>query len=82
MIKIENYCVDCKSMGLHCLGDSCSNKNTEVHYCDDCEAIAEYVIDGNDFCEKHADKYLQEIYDNLTTLEKAQALDVVVKMIE
>lgn len=82
MIKKENYCVDCKSMGLPCLGDSCSNKNMEISYCDECQRPADYIVDGNDLCEKHAERYLKELYDDLTTLEKAKALSVIAKMIE
>lgn len=82
MKKIENYCVGCTDMGLPCLGSSCSNSRTEVYYCDDCGDVAEYILDGNDLCEKHAERYLKEVYNDLTVLEKAQTLGVSVKVIE
>ena len=36
MIKIENWCVGCRDIGLPCIGQSCPNRHVEVHYCDKC----------------------------------------------
>lgn len=36
MIKIENWCVGCRGMGLPCMGYGCPNRRVEVHYCDKC----------------------------------------------
>ena len=36
MTKTTNECVDCRSLGLHCLGDSCPRINVTRWYCDVC----------------------------------------------
>lgn len=36
MKRTENECVDCKSLGLPCFGDSCPNRNVVRFYCDRC----------------------------------------------
>ena len=36
MMKIENWCVGCRDIGLPCLGYGCPNRQVEVHYCDKC----------------------------------------------
>ena len=36
MKKIENECVCCVGMGLHCLGHGCPNRNVVRFYCDRC----------------------------------------------
>jgi len=36
MVKIENWCVGCRDIGLPCMGSSCPNRHVEVHYCDKC----------------------------------------------
>ena len=54
MIKYEDRCVQCTTVGLHCLGDACGNKNVPVLYCDRCEDEIEdevYEVDGEDLCE-------------------------------
>ena len=53
MIRIENHCVDCTDLGMHCLGPACRNRNVEVHYCDkcDCEISEIYDVDGQELCE-------------------------------
>lgn len=39
-------------MGLHCLGDSCPNKNVERHYCDKCGNEEKlYIYDGYELCK-------------------------------
>lgn len=52
MIRIENFCVDCTSIGLHCLGESCPNMHVEVHYCDKCGIQLDeiYECDGEELC--------------------------------
>lgn len=35
--KNEDGCVGCSTMGLPCLGNSCSNRNIISYFCDDCE---------------------------------------------
>lgn len=36
MKKLENECVGCTSVGLHCIGSSCPNLNVPHFYCDEC----------------------------------------------
>ena len=36
MVKIENWCVGCRDIGLPCMGNACPNRHVEVHYCDKC----------------------------------------------
>lgn len=36
MRKLEDECVGCKDLGLHCFGDSCPNKDVPHFYCDEC----------------------------------------------
>lgn len=76
MRKYENHCVDCpREMG--CLGSSCPYVNVPVDYCDECGSDnAEYVIDGDDLCEDCAEKYLKEVFNDLTLYEKAEAVDI------
>ena len=33
----ENECVDCKGMGLDCIGEACPNRNVPHYYCDKCK---------------------------------------------
>lgn len=52
MIKHENECVGC---GLHCLGDSCPNRNVRRLYCDHCgdevDELYRY-FDDTELCEE------------------------------
>lgn len=36
MRKVENECVSCVDIGLHCLGMSCPNRYSVRFYCDRC----------------------------------------------
>lgn len=36
MIEYENECLGCTSMGMHCKGKSCPNREVPHHYCDEC----------------------------------------------
>lgn len=71
MREVENNCVDC---GLPCLGSSCPHRNAVFYYCDICGEYAEYKIDGKDLCDKCAEEYLNEIFEDLSASEKAEAL--------
>ena len=55
MVKIENHCVGCTTVGLHCIGSHCRNRHVERHYCDRCEQElydgAIYEVDGEELCE-------------------------------
>ena len=54
--KIENECVGCTSMGLHCIGEGCRNRHVVRFYCDKCgeefEPEALYVTDDEEFCDE------------------------------
>ena len=52
MKKLENECVGCTDLGLHCLGASCRNRNVPHFYCDECgEETKLYKYDGEELCE-------------------------------
>lgn len=76
MRKYENECVGCPTE-MGCLGSSCPYRNVPRDYCDYCgEEGATYRIDGEDYCEDCAKEYLQDVFDNLTIIEKAEVLEV------
>lgn len=52
MLVYEDHCVGCPG-GLSCLGETCSNRNVPVHYCDRCgdELDDVYDYDGEELCE-------------------------------
>lgn len=54
MLKYENQCVGCTSMGLSCMGATCPNRNVPIYYCDRCcEELAEvYDVYGEELCEE------------------------------
>lgn len=55
MVKVENGCVGCTDLGLHCIGSHCRNRRVEVHYCDRCGYDIPdgeiYEVDGEELCE-------------------------------
>lgn len=55
MVVIENHCVGCTDLGLHCIGNGCRNRHVEVHYCDKCDYEMPdgeiYEVDGEELCE-------------------------------
>lgn len=78
MKRIENQCVGCpKDMG--CIGNACPYMNVTFYECDNCSEDAEYHIDGEDYCVHCAERYLLDIFDELTVMEKAEALGVDIK---
>lgn len=51
MLKYENECVGCKSVGLPCMGDSCPNRNVPRYYCDECGCEDTlYEFDDKEIC--------------------------------
>ena len=54
MVKYENHCCDCAAPGYPCMGNSCSLRNVEIHYCDNPKCNAEledaYEEDGFEYC--------------------------------
>lgn len=83
MIRYESDCVGCPTE-MGCLGSACPYQNIEVHDCDECGAkdSAKYEMDNTEFCEKCAEEWLQNIFDQYSVTEKAEALDVDIKTIE
>ena len=86
MIVYEDECVCCD---LPCLGKACPYVDIPVHYCDAiehdgriCKSVANYRIDGEDFCEKHALEYLSDYFNDLTVKEKAESLSLQFKEYE
>lgn len=76
MIRYENECVGCPTE-MGCLGKACPYVDVPVYVCDECESDdAEYQIDGHEYCEDCAKKYLQESFDELTISEKADLLGI------
>ena len=52
MKKIENECVGCTTMGLHCIGISCPKRSVVRFYCDRCKGEATlYRYDDEELCK-------------------------------
>ncbi len=82
MRKYENDCVGCPD-GMGCLGSSCPYVNVPHDYCDTCgEDGAEYRIDGEDYCEDCAKKYLTDLFNDLCISEQAELLKVDLETID
>lgn len=76
MKDVVNNCVDCE---LPCIS-SCPYWKTKVYYCDSCgKEGAEYRIDGDDYCEDCAEKYLHDVFDDLSLMDKGDALNIDIK---
>lgn len=51
MLKLENECVGCTSLGLSCMGSSCPNRDVPRYYCDECgEETTLYYYEGFEWC--------------------------------
>lgn len=51
MVKNENECVGCHTLGLPCIGMSCRNRNVPHYYCDKCKAEETlFHCDGEELC--------------------------------
>lgn len=75
--KIENHCVNCD---LPCLGNSCSYRNAEVLYCDICGDVeVAYRIENEDYCKECAEKYLSEVFNELSLEERAEVLGICIQ---
>ena len=84
MRKIENECVGCPPH-MGCLGSTCPYKNVERIICDDCGYECDedcYIIDEKDYCEECALNYIQSVFDDLTLCEKAEALNIYIRMVD
>ena len=84
MIRYENHCCDCAVPGYPCIGDSCHYVNVPVYYCDSCNdwALAQYDVEDNHYCEKHAKEYMKKIFEELTLSEQAEVLKIDIKSLE
>ena len=60
MTKIENHCVGCTDLGLHCIGNGCRNRHVEVHYCDRCGDEI-----GRDIHEDGDKEYCRDCYEEI-----------------
>lgn len=82
MRRFENQCVGCPE-GVGCLGADCPYINVPIYYCDQCEKNeAYYRMDGSDYCEKCARKYIDELFHDLTIAEQAKILDINIERID
>ena len=54
MIKYENQCIGCTSMGLPCMGSTCPNRKVPYYYCDKCDEELDEIfeVDGEELCEE------------------------------
>lgn len=75
---IESECVSCS---LPCIHNACPYYRVEMAYCDDCNEEATYELDDGDYCRLCAEKYLKKEFDSLPIVEKAQCLNVEIKLI-
>ena len=84
MIRYENRCCDCAVPGYPCLGNLCPYVNVPVYYCDicDCDAYAEYEINGEHYCGDCAKNYIKEYFEDLSLSEQAERLGIIFKRME
>lgn len=48
MVFYTDECVDCKSMGLPCYGNSCVNRHVPHFHCDKCKQEVDDLYDYDD----------------------------------
>ena len=59
---VENECVGCTELGLHCMGDMCPNRAVTRFYCDRCGEEEElYNYDGEELCIECIKKQLEKV---------------------
>lgn len=77
MLIKENHCVECKDVGLHCLGDFCRKKSVNTYICDSdgCGQPAQYRVYDIDLCPSCARDYLKDIFDDSTIPELIDFFD-------
>ena len=64
MIKYEDECVGCVSIGLPCLGSGCPNLHVPHTYCDECgEEARLYEYDGEELCIDCIERRLKPVYE-------------------
>ncbi len=74
MRKYEDHCVGCPRE--LCIGKACPYLDVAIDYCDTCGEIAEYSVNGEDFCKKCIDKYLCDMFGEMILSEKAKLLKI------
>lgn len=81
MQTVENQCVGCETCTL---GMGCSLRHVIISTCDECGLDdAKYHIDGKDYCEECADKYLNQLFiDSFSIPQKAEIIDVTFEIID
>ena len=84
MIKYENHCRGCDVPGYPCIGDSCPYSNVKVYYCDICNIgnYAKYEMDGEHYCDECIKEYLKETFEEMSVIEQADILKILVKTLE
>lgn len=51
MKRIENDCVGCTDLGMHCMGSACPKREAVHYYCDECGSEEElYVFEDKELC--------------------------------
>lgn len=62
MKQVENECVGCTTIGLHCMGSGCPNRNATHFYCDECNDETDlYHYDGEELCIECIKKRLEKV---------------------
>lgn len=68
MAKIyEDECIRCTTMGLPCLGSSCSKRNVPYWFCDECK---EYVDPSNLYKYEEKELCADCLLEKFETVEK------------
>ena len=63
MVTYKNHCLDCKSMGLPCYGNSCVNRHVPHFHCDKCKQEVDelYHYNEEEWCIECIKKDLGEV---------------------
>ena len=77
MVKTENECLGCTSLGLPCIGRSCRNLRVPHYYCDKCgEEKGLFHFDGEELCAEcivelvNNDEYSEDdVYEDYARVE-------------
>ena len=66
MKRIENDCCDCATESYPCLGNSCSKRNVEHYYCDECgDETKLYEFEDKELCIDCIEKLLTVVCRSL-----------------
>lgn len=64
MKQLENECVGCTSIGLHCIGSGCPKRNVPHWYCDECGDEEQlYHYEDKELCINCIEKSLDKVED-------------------